>query len=98
MTFQYLLLPSSSRGHDIMREHITLPGIIICANFSFTFVDLTIANILEDKITILRCNVQNFRILHPVVSVFHTYCQRLKHIRLLWKFEIFSAFTLQGIA
>ena len=34
---------------------------------------------------------------HPVFSVFHYYCQRLKYTLLLLQFEIFSAFTLQGI-
>ena len=93
-TSQYLLLRSGSRGHDTMREHFTLPGTIICSNFSFTFVDLTLANVLDDRSTILRCKVPNF----TVVSVFHACCQRLKYILLLLQFEIFSAFTPQGIA
>ena len=32
----YLLLCWCSSGHETMREHFTLPGTIICANFSFT--------------------------------------------------------------
>ena len=48
-TSQYLLLRLGSRGHETMREHFTLPGTIICANFSFTCVDLTLANVLEDR-------------------------------------------------
>ena len=43
-----------------MREHFTLPGTIICANFSFMFVDSTLANILDDRSTILLCKVVNF--------------------------------------
>ena len=42
-----------------MHEHFTSPGTIICANVSFTFVDLTLANILQDGSTILRCKVLN---------------------------------------
>ena len=77
-----------------MREHFTLPGTIICANFSFTFVDFTLANVLDDRSTILRCIVPNFQ----VVSVFHALCHCLKYILLLLQFEIFSTFTSQGIA
>ena len=53
--------PWCSRGHETMRENFTLPGTIICANFSFTSVDLMLANILEDGRTILRCKVPNFK-------------------------------------
>ena len=85
---QYWLLCLSPRCHDTMSKHFTLQGTINCANFSFTFVALTLANIL-----CVRC-----RISHPVVSVFHTYCQHWKYILLLLQFKIFSAFTLQDIA
>ena len=54
----FLLLHSCLRCH-----HTTLrtnTGTIICANFSFTFVDLTLANILGDGRTVLLCKVQNF--------------------------------------
>ena len=43
-----------------MREDFTLPGTMVCAKFSFTFVDCTFANILEDVSTIPRCKVPNF--------------------------------------
>ena len=59
---QYLLLYWCSRCHDNMLKHFTLQGIVICANFSFTFVELTIANILEDRCTILLCKVPNFKL------------------------------------
>ena len=49
---------------------------------------------LHNRSTILWCKEPNL----PVVSVFHAYCQRLKYILLLLQFEIFSAFTSQGIA
>ena len=63
--------------------------------FSFTFVGLMLANIFEDGNTIFRSKVPDFT---PSISVFHEYCQRLKHILLLFQFEICSAFILQGIA
>ena len=84
---------SGSRCHDTMRKHFTLPGSIICANFSFIFVDLALANVLDDRSTILWRKVPIF----PLVSVFHAYCQRLKYIPALLQFQIFSAFTLQGV-
>ena len=68
-----------------MREHFTLPGTIICANFSFTFVDLTLANVLDDRSTILRCKVPNL----SLVSVFPAYCQRLKYILLCCSLRYF---------
>ena len=81
-TSQYLLLLSGSRCHHTMRKQFTLPGTIICANFSFTFVYLTLAKVLDDRITILRCKVPNF----PLVSLFHTYCQRLNYIEIIFCF------------
>ena len=51
--------------------------------------------------TYLKIGAQSFgvlcRISHPVVSVLHAYCHHMKCILLLLQFEIFSAFTLQGI-
>ena len=77
---QYLLLCWCSRGHDTMREHFTLPGTMIFANFSFTFVDLTLANILQDGSTILRCKVLIFA--RSIFSI----------LRLLPTSEIYFAF------
>ena len=50
---QYLLLCWCSSSHKTTCEHFTFPGSIICANFSFTFVNLALANILEEGCTIL---------------------------------------------
>ena len=79
---QYLPLRSGSRGNDTKCEHFTLPlaGTIICANFSFTFIDLTLANVLDDRSTILRGKVPN---------LFHAYCQRLKYILLCCSLRYF---------
>ena len=81
-TSQYLPLCSGSRGDDTQCEHFTLPlaGTIICANFSFTFIDLTLANVLDDRSTILRGKVPN---------LFHAYCQRLKYILLCCSLRYF---------
>ena len=93
-TSQNLLLRSGSRGHDTMSEHFTLPGTIVYANFSFMFVDLTLANVLDDRSTIIWCRVPNF----PVVSVFHGFLPTSEIYSALLQYEIFSAFTSQGIA
>ena len=81
--------------HNTMCEHCTLPGTIICANFWFHFVNLTLA-------TLLKTGAQSFgvryQISHPTFSVFHDCCCNLKYIQLLLHFGIFHAFTLQGIA
>ena len=94
---QYLLLRWCSRGHDTVCEHCTLLGTIICANF-FVYVLSSWRWPIHAKMGAqsfsTRCRISN-----PVFLVFHDNCQDcLKYILLLLQFEIFSAFSLQGIA
>ena len=80
---QYLLLRWCSRGYDTRREHCTLPGTIICANFSFTFCRLAVCQYTWRWDTLgaqsfgVRCWIS-----HPVFPAVHDYCQRLKYILL----------------